>query len=49
MQVDLVEKASGSCQTSPTPVMQRHKVDPMMEEVEQELVVEVALKQAIND
>jgi hypothetical protein len=49
MQVDLVEKGSGSCQTSPTLVMQKHKVDPMMEEVEQELDVEVALKQAINE
>jgi hypothetical protein len=31
MQVDLVEKGSGSYQTSPTSIVQGHKVDAMIE------------------
>ncbi len=44
MQVDIVKKGSGSRQTSPALAMQGHKVDAMMEEVEQELATEVVLK-----
>jgi len=44
MQVDIVKKGSGFRQTSPALAMQGHKVDAMMEEVEQELAIEVVLK-----
>jgi hypothetical protein len=33
MQVDLIEKGNGSCQTSPTLAVQRHKIDVVMEDV----------------